>query len=187
MEKRRQKGKFDDLRKRLEDPFQLRIFICSAFFAVAYVGIFLPFGGRLDQSRRALKEQRDLRELAREVESMRAQVEMFRDRLPSNADTNEWIQYVLEGIRQYPLKLVNMDSGKTRRVGIFKAVALGVELEGEMADLDALLSWLESDQRIFRVDSVKIAPARADNNKKNQNQDDDSALVMQLIVLGLNA
>ena len=176
MQTSKQKNRFSELRQRLRDPLRLRVVITGLVLAVGYVGIYMPLGGRVEELRRDLSGERTLQSLATDAEYLRAQVDMFQDRLPKDADTNEWVQYVLEGTRQFPLKLINMDSDKPKRVGPYQAVALRVELEGAIHDLESFLYWLETNQRLFRVESAKIAPAR----------EECTALVMQLTVLGLN-
>ena len=87
------------------------------------------------------------------------------------------MQYVLAGVRKFPLKLTNLDSDDPQRVGPYEAVVLHVELAGGFQHLDAFLHWLESNHRLFRVDSAKIAPSRGERG----------GLVMQLTLLGARA
>jgi len=109
------------------------------------------------------------------VECLRAQVEKFQNRLPQGTDTNEWINYVLCGTRRFPLKLIHLDTDPSRRVGPYEMVVLHVKLEGRHADLDSFLHWLESNERLFRVESVDVSSARCQEGR----------LAMQLTVLGM--
>jgi len=94
--------------------------------------------------------------------------------LPKDTDTNEWIQYVIGGVRKLPVKLVNLDSADPRRVGPFEAVELRVEVRGYYHGLESFLDWVETNERLFRVDSVAVTPMR------NSNQ-----LEMTVTLLGL--
>ncbi|MFH1924472.1 MAG: type 4a pilus biogenesis protein PilO [Planctomycetota bacterium] len=166
---------FGKLRERLDDPRQLRALVTGLILAVGFVGVYMPLSGRIDKTARELdKEERRLA-LAGEIEQLRAQVDSFQARLPEDTDTNEWIQYVLAGIRKFPVVLVKLDPDEPQRVGPYEAVVLHLEIVGEYQNLDSFLDWIEANERLFRVDSVKIMPPRGGGNH----------LLMQLAVQGV--
>jgi len=167
---------FEKLLERLHDPRQLRAFITGILLLVGYGAVYMPLNARIEETTRKLKHEQRLHALARDIEQLRAGVDAFQGRLPEDTDVNEWVQYVLDGIRKSPLKLSTLDSKGTQRVGPYEAVVLRVELEGRFHDLDAFLHWLEANERLFRVDSAKITPPR------NGSGDE---LLMQLSILGL--
>jgi Tfp pilus assembly protein PilO len=164
-----------ELLEKLRDPIRLRILTTGVMLLVGYAGIYLPLSGRIEETSRELSNQCRRQKLAHDVDCLRAQVQKFQDRLPANSDTNQWVQYVLEGIRQFPLKLNNLDSHSPERLGPYEAVSLSVDVEGEFHQLDAFLHWLETNPRLFRIDSAKIAPSRNEEDR----------LTMQLTLLGL--
>ncbi|HMB06015.1 MAG TPA: GspMb/PilO family protein [Isosphaeraceae bacterium] len=108
-------------------------------------------------------------------DSVRAQVKRFQGRLPENTDPNEWVEYVLGGIRRYPIKLASLKPDTPRKHGPFNVVVLKIALEGAYPDLDKLIGWLESNDRLFRIDSVQLEPHRSSNGDMN----------MVLVVLGV--
>ncbi|MHC4398928.1 MAG: type 4a pilus biogenesis protein PilO [Planctomycetota bacterium] len=163
--------------ERLHDPVQLRVLITAVMVVVGYFAIYTPLNGHIEETTRKLGDDQRRQTLARDVEQLRAEVAKFQSRLPEQTDINEWVQYVLGGIRKFPLKLVNLDSGKPQQLGPFEAVVLNVELSGRFRDLDAFLHWLATNERLFRLDSAKIAPSR--------NEGDE--LMMQLTLLGAKA
>jgi type II secretory pathway component PulM len=154
--------------ERLHDPLQLRVFVTGLMVAIAYLAIHLPLSARISETTSKLNKQRKRQAMADEIEHFREQVELFQPRLPEKTDTNEWVQYVLDGIRAHPMKVVGLDSEDTRNVGPYQAVVLRIEL-------DSFLCWLEENERFFRVDSVRIAPARHSAAK----------LDMRMTVLGM--
>ena len=162
------------LLERLHNPVQLRVFVTGLVLLIGYGGIYLPLQSGIDETTRKLNQEQKRLDLARELEHLRAQLDSFKDRLPEKTDPNEWVQYVLGGIRSFPLKMITLDCEPPRSLGPYKAVVLRIELEGKFHDIDAFLRWLESNERLFRADTVKIAPSRG--NKE--------MLVMQLTVLG---
>jgi Tfp pilus assembly protein PilO len=171
------KADLDKLLERLRDPVQLRVFITVVMVLVGYLGIFMPLDGRIRETSRKLNETRKRQALASDIELLRAEVAKFQDRLPEDTDTNEWVQYVLAGSRRFPLRVNNLDSASPKRLGPYEAVTLHVELAGRFEDLDSFLHWLESNERLFRVDSAKIMPPRGGKDE----------LLMQLTLLGAKA
>lgn len=169
----------DDIKRLIEllhDPVRLRMAVTGFMLVVAYAGIYMPLSSRAEEATRKLNKERNLQGLAEDIEYLREQVDKFQPRLPEKTDTNEWVQYVLGGIRKFPPKLISLDRESPKAVGPYKAVVLNIQLEGRFHDLDSFLCWLEGNERLFRVESVKIAPARQATDK----------LVMKLILLGLS-
>ena len=171
------KQELAQLADRLRDPFRLRIVVTVCCLSIGYFAIYGPFRTKIAVAEQRLATEQARQQLYHDVEFLRAQVEMFEYRLPEGDDTNAWVQYVIDGIRQYPLKLVNLDSDQVRRVGPYRAVAMRIDLEGSMEDLDRLLYWLETDERLFRIESTKIEPASLDGRRR----------FMQITLLGLSA
>lgn len=163
------------LLERLQNPTQFKALVTSLVLFVGYVGIYMPLSSGMEEKTRKLAQERTHLGLARDVEYLQAQFDKFKDRLPEKRDPNEWVSYVLDGIRKFPLKLAKLDAESSREVGPYKAVVLRIEFEGAFADMDGFLYWLESNERLFRVDTLKIAPHRSGDGK----------LVMQLVVLGV--
>ena len=170
----------EDLEKwaeRLRDPWRMRLAVTGFFLAIGYFAIFLPLNGKLTEADRRLNVERVRQETHRDVELLRTQVEMFKSRLPEGTDSNQWVQYVMDGVRQYPVKLVNLDSAPSRSVGPYQAVAMHIALEGRMRDLDALLQWLETNERLFRIESARIEPMRESETRRS----------LHITLLGLKA
>ncbi len=175
MAKKSLKDDFRKLFEQLHDPFRLRMLLTGVVLAIGYAGIYMPLADRIEGTARQLREGQKLQDLANEVDFLQAQVERFKARLPRQTDTNEWVNYVLDGTRRFPLKLIHLDSDPERRLGPYQAVVLHVKLEGSYRDLDSFLHWLESNERLFRVESAGVTSARCR----------DGNLVMQLTVLGM--
>jgi len=165
----------DQLINRLYDPAQLRVFTTGVVLLAGYTGLYMPLSERIETSSRKLAVETKRLDLAREIEDLRAQHATFKDRIPEKSDTNEWVQYVLSGIRGFPLKLVALDSDPLREIGPFKILVLRVEIEGAFPDMNGFVGWLETNDRLFRVDTVRIQPHRSGNG----------TMVMQLSVLGV--
>jgi Tfp pilus assembly protein PilO len=161
--------------ERLHDPVQLKVALTALMLALGYVAVYMPFSAQIAEISREFKQEQRQAGLTHEIEALQNEVDSFADRLPQKTDTNEWVQYVLGGVRQRPLKLVSLDPESTPNVGPYQALVLKIELEGDYGDLNAFLQWMATNQRLFRVNHMKIAPAR----------DESGILNMQLTVMGV--
>ncbi len=169
------KAELRELLERLRNPLRIRVLVTAVMLVVGYMAVYTPLSDRIEEVTSRLSDARKRQHLANDIDCLRAQVQKFQARLPEDTDTNQWVQYVLGGIRRFPLKLNNLNSKDSERVGPYEAVVLDIEVEGKFNELDSFLHWLETNRRLFRVDSAKIAPARIKNDK----------LTMQLHLLGL--
>ncbi|HLA83984.1 MAG TPA: type 4a pilus biogenesis protein PilO [Thermoguttaceae bacterium] len=162
------------LAERLHDPLQFRIFVTVVILGIGYAGVYTPLSDRISRTTREIKKEREHQQLRNDIEKLRSQVKRVVTRLPKNVDTNEWIQYVLGGVRDLPIKLRNLDSNPPRMVGPYTAVVLRVELVGDYSGLESFLYWIETNERLFRIDGMKLAMARSGD-----------ALELKVTLLGL--
>jgi len=169
------KTDFAKLLEQLHDPVRLRVLVTGIMLAVGYAGIYMPLSGRIEDTTRKLNKAHKRQALGKDIEYLQAEVDKFQARLPEKTDSNEWVQYMLGGIRKFPTKLIILDLDDPQTVGPYGAVVFHIELAGEFNELDAFLHWLETNQRLFRVDAAKITPALHQ----------DEGLVLQLTVLGI--
>ena len=167
--------RYEKLRASLRHPVRLRIVVTGLLLMAAYVGVWMPLSENINVSSRQVEEQRRRAKLLEEVGELRAQLALVESRLPEDTDTNEWIQSVLNAVRELPIDLISLDPDEPRRVGPYEAVVLQIKCNGKFEDFDALLQWFDDNERLFRVDSATIAPANTEDNQ----------LTMQLTVLGL--
>jgi len=169
-----------DLRTRLLDrlhnPAQLRAAVTLLALVVGYLGIYLPLSSRITATTGRLTAARNRLRLARDMEQLEAQCKSFEHRVGEKPDPIEWAQYVLGGIRKLPgLKPAKLNPDPPQVIGPYKAVVLKIALEGSFGDLSAFLRWLETNERLFRVDALTITPHPAGNG----------SLLMQLTVVGV--
>jgi Tfp pilus assembly protein PilO len=159
----------------LRNPSNLRIVATSVVLVVGYMLIYSPLSASIDESARKLGAEKKRLEAACEIEFLREQYQTFKDRLPTKTDTNEWVQYVLAGVRRFPLNLTALDPEPVRDVGPYKAVVLRIDITGTLLDMNQFLHWLETNDRLMRVDTVSVQP----------DQKKDGTLTMRLVVIGI--
>lgn len=174
MKKKVKKTAVQKLAERLRDPIQFRIFVMMIVLAIGYVGVYMPLEGRITETTQRLARAKEHQDLVNDIDMLKAQVDRVVARLPKNTDTNEWIEYVLRGVRQFPVKLTALDSENPRQVGPFEAVVLRVKVQGEYHGMETFLKWIETNERLFRVDKIIVKKARGTDK-----------LEMDVTILGL--
>ena len=158
--------------KHLSDPIKLRLTIIGVALLIAMMAVYSPMSDKIRSNRGDLAESERRFETIRDVEILRKEIIGYQDRIPQHADTNEWVRYILDGLRGVQLKLRDMESRQQRKVGPFRTVTLSIEVEGAYPKLQAFMEWLDTSDRFLRVDSINL-----------EKQPD--TLVMKVLILGL--
>jgi hypothetical protein len=164
-----------NLRKRLKDPLQLRFILGGTLALVWYAGVHMPASDGIAEANKSRSAAASHAAVAKEIQGLRAEAAKFRDRLPKGTDPNEWVEYVLAGFRDRPVRLLKLEPKGVRKHGPFPVVILQIELAGKFADLDAALAWIENNPRLFRIDSASIDKGRGMEH----------GLILRLTVLGV--
>ncbi len=165
------------LLEQLHDPVRLRVCVIAAVLAAGYVAIYSPMYGKIVDTTKELKREKNMLALATKMEGLQKQYDKFKDRIPEQTDSKEWVQYMLDGIRRFPLELARFDCREPSQVGPYQAITLKIELEGSFMNMDKFLRWLETNPRLLRVDEMTVAPARSE----------DADNVLRLTILGLSS
>ena len=66
-------------------------------------------------------------------------------------------------VRELPINLIDLKPGKVKDLGPYDNINLRLQFESTYEDLDALLSWVETNQRLLRVDALKVDLAKEKN------------------------
>jgi Tfp pilus assembly protein PilO len=145
-------------------PMLFRAALTAVIVGAWYAGFAMPSTAEIDQTATKLAREQKRLGLAREVEELRKQVARYQKRLPVNSDPNEWVQYMLDGVRKFPtLRLVMLDTDGTKAVGPYNAILIKLNVEGPFRDVDAFVRWIEANPRLLRVDMLNMQPVRSAN------------------------
>ena len=178
------------LLERLHDPLQLRLALIGLVLLVGYFAVYSPLSKDIARTTKMLKRERKREKLGSSIEQLQAQCKSYNNRLPQQADSKEWMQYLLDGIRGFSLELRKLDCEPPKSYGPYKAVVFKIELAGSFYELDRFLRWLETNPRLFRTDQINISLAEKAKKKGRQNSIEDvevnkDDMVMQLTVCGM--
>lgn len=160
------------IERHLRHPKKYRVTVVAALLLFGLLGVYRPSLQRIDAARQRLDESQQRRDTIEQVEDLRTQRWRYLGRIDADMDTNQWIQFLLDGLEGYAVKLRTMESRPPCKVGPYLAVCLAMELEGDYPQLKATLEWLEQSERLIRVDMVHMEKCH-------------DYLLMKLHVLGL--
>ena len=89
-----------------------------------YFLVYAPLSEQIEETTRKTADAKRTLSLVRNIESLRAQFRRVEKRLATQTDSKEWAAYLLDGMRQFHLKLLNMNCEAPRNVGPCRAVVL---------------------------------------------------------------
>jgi Type II secretion system (T2SS), protein M subtype b len=163
------------LKRRLRDPLQLRLFLGCGMLGSWCLVVYSPLSDGIEEAKRERTLAVAHLTMARDIEALRVQDAKYKPRLPTGTDPNEWVEYLLGGVRKSPIRLLKLEPQSLRKHGPYDVVVVRIEAQGSFADLTALLAWIETNPRLLRVDSLILQPTRGVGRD----------LVLNLTVLGV--
>jgi Tfp pilus assembly protein PilO len=144
----------------LHNPIQLRVLLIISIFGGWYALSAASLTEEIDRVTRQIERERKRLELALEVERLRTQVARFQHRLPEKVDVNELPQYLLNGVRGFPLRPISCEPDTSKDVGPYKARSVNMTVQGPFPAIEKFLRWVESNPRLLRVDKLQLSPIR---------------------------
>jgi len=169
--------------ERLQDPLQLRLVVIGTALLLGYMAIYTPLAARIADTERQLDKEYKLAGLAKNLEQLHVQCRRFAKRIPSQADSKEWMQYMHEGVRGFPVTLAKLDCLAPKQIGPYQVVMMKLDLTGTYYELNTFLRWVETNPRLLRVDDISFRVMEASRDKKKEESKDN--MLMQITVLGL--
>ncbi|MFA5293671.1 MAG: hypothetical protein WC496_11660 [Phycisphaerae bacterium] len=158
--------------RHLGSPVKMRLATMGGLLVLTIVLVYMPLSKEIKKSKKLLSSEKERNSCIMEHEKLQKQVEIFHSIIGEKSDTNEWVQYLLDGMRKFPVKLKGMESKQQRKVGPYRAAALSMEIEGTFAELKKYVEWVESSPRLVRIDTLQI-------------EQRSSGLLLKILVLGI--
>ena len=142
--------------KLLADPGKMRLVVVMVLAGLAVGAVYMPISDRIEESGRKTAAERKRFDVIKDVETLRTEANTYRPRISEKGDTNDWVQYLLGGLRQAKVGLRDMESKEAQEVGPYKAVNLALVVEGTFPQLRQFLEWLEQSDRLLRIDLIRL-------------------------------
>jgi len=144
----------------LRNPTRLRLALSAVILLSWYFGYYSPISEHMAQAAAQTNSEHKRAVTAREIERLRSILNPCQERIPNHSGLNELIQFVMEHVRKLPINLMDLKPVKVKDLGPYDNIGLRLQFESTYEDLDALLQWVETNQRLLRIDTLKVDPAK---------------------------
>jgi Tfp pilus assembly protein PilO len=159
----------------IRQPLKLRLLLCFAIITGWYVLFFSPLSEETAATTAKIISERKRVAGSRQIEQLKKAMAPYKGRVPAEADLNELMRHLIVHMRSSPLKLLDLKPEKSKDLGPYETLGLKLTLEGRFAEFDEFLKWVETDQRLLRIDTIKLDPVT----------NDPSRLAAQVVLLSL--
>ncbi|HKI21171.1 MAG TPA: type 4a pilus biogenesis protein PilO [Isosphaeraceae bacterium] len=146
----------------LRQPLKLRLLLCFAIITGWYVLFFSPLSEKTAATTAKIISERKRVAASRQIEQLKKAIVPYKGRVPAGADLNELMQHVIAHMRSSPLKLLDLKPEKSKDLGPYETLGLKLTMEGRFAEIDEFLKWVENDERLLRIETIKLDPLAKD-------------------------
>lgn len=159
--------------RHMSDPVKLRLATAGGLLLLFVILVYMPFSEKIDENRRLLAEEETRNRCLVDCARLQRQSDAFKSLVDEKHDTNEWTNYLLDGLGKYQVKLRGMTSRQQQEVGPYGVASFSMEIEGEYSELRNYVEWVESSPRLIRIDSLQLEQRPKD------------LLKMKIVILGV--
>jgi hypothetical protein len=156
----------------LSDPVKLRLITVGGLLVLTIALVYIPLSNKIDKYKKLNSAEKERNNCIVDCEKLQKDVAIFHSLIGEKSDTNEWVQYLLSGMSKFKIKLRGMESKQLRKVGLYKAIVLSMEIEGSYPELKNYVEWVESSERLVRIDLLQLSKGQ-------------KSLLMKIMVLGV--
>lgn len=149
--------------EQLRDPFRMQIAVAGITLAVMYFAISNPLHGRMKRSQREFDRMQTTTKSAEEVLLLRSHLQHVDDRILRGKSNDVIVSHLIDLVRNEPVDLMRIDAEAPSRLGPIQSVRVTMDVKGPFQALVDLLHRLESDQYLFRIETVAINPPQQDD------------------------
>jgi Tfp pilus assembly protein PilO len=142
----------------IRQPLKLRLLVCFTIIAGWYFLFFSPLSEQTTAATAKVIVERKRVATARQIEQLKKAMAPYKGRVHAGADIHELMQHVIAHMRSSPLKLLDLKPEKPKVLGPYETLGLKLTMEGPFAGVDEFLKWVETDQRLLRIESIKLEP-----------------------------
>jgi Tfp pilus assembly protein PilO len=144
--------------RQLRSPLKLRVILCVFIIAAWYLFFFMPLSDQTQATTARTASEGKRIATAKEIEKLKKTMAPYAGLIPAGANASELMRHVIDHLRSSRLKLIDMKPEAPKDLGPYETVGIQLAIEGQFPDIDAFLSWAETDERQLRVDTIKIDP-----------------------------
>lgn len=136
----------------LRTPTRLTGALLGGTLLAAIVAGYMPADAAAMTAGVRLKSAEKRAALASSLAGLRGEFELYEGRVPAGVNLTEWAEYLHSGIAETGVRLAFMQPKTATKLGPCTALAWQIELEGDFESMCEYVRWLESGERLMRID-----------------------------------
>ncbi len=149
------KAQLQRMTQELRNPQKLR-FATLGLLAAILGFVYYESTGTIATLRAQLKKEHERGHLIEETQVLRTTAVALDARFPQSGTVNFWTEYLLVGVRDSKLNLLNLEPVRleNKQYGRFQGVQIRMEVEGSYRDVYRLVAWIEKGRwpaRLLRI------------------------------------
>ena len=154
----------------MRHPLKLRMILCFALLIAWYLGIFAPIGEQTQSA--TMRISREQKRIATAKESRLSENRWHRTTNSFGRRRSQRTDAKRNGPPPvFPAQTHRFETRGDKELGPYRTVGVQFTLEGQFAEIDTFLGWVESGARPLRVDSHQDGPeppkSRCDQSSSN--------------------
>ncbi len=138
----------------LRTPTRLTIALLGGTLLIAIVGGYMPADAASQKAVARLERAEKRAHLSSSLAGLRGEFSLYKNRVPEGVNLTEWAAYLQSGVGKTGVRLVFMEPKAPLKLGTSTALAWQIELEGDFESMCRYIRWVESGERLMRVDRV---------------------------------
>ncbi len=165
-------GRLLVLAERLRSPGKMAVAVIGGILAAAVFLGYMPAEESARVTRLRLDKAQKRADLGDALATLRSEHKLYTKLVPKGVSETEWTDYLQSGVGKCNVRLVLMEPKPSLTLGPCEALTWAIEVEGSYDSLCEYVRWLESGERLLRIDRVAVEAL-------------DKQLSMSLLVKGL--
>jgi len=148
----------------LQDPRRMRIVVIFGIGFIGFVLIGLPLHSKMRTLEEQLIEETKRQEHIIDIQQIKTKDKIYQKHLNKNGTLNWWIEYLLNGSRQYGVKILEFKpyepKGLDARSGTYQGILFQFRLNGKYNNLTEFVKWVETNKWSMRYTRLMIQRER---------------------------
>lgn len=141
--------------QQLQDPKKMMIAVILGMGIAGLVFIGIPMRASLISLEEELAEETKRQEIILNIQKMKSINRIYQKRLNKNGSFNWWIEYILNGSREFNLKIQefkpNIPRTPESRPGTYQGMLLEFKITGTYDNLSKFTRWIEGNKWSMRI------------------------------------
>lgn len=140
--------------ERLRSPAKMTTALLGGILLLTILAGYMPADAALVAAKVRLEKAEKRALLGSSLDGFRGEYQLYEKRVWRGSNLTEWAEYLHGGVTKTAVRLVFMEPKPAIKLGPCTALTWSIELEGSFEELCRYVQWLESGERLVRIDRL---------------------------------